>query len=324
MADDYYKILGVNRDAKKEEIKKAYKKLAMKFHPDKNKGDKEAEEKFKKINEAYAVLSDDKKRQHYDNFGAEDFSNRYTQEDIFKGFDFGSIFEEFGLGGDIFHTIFGGGGKSGRGGSAFTFNFGEGGSPFGAGGGSPFGGAQRQSRQSPPRSRNLDLETELKISLEEAVQGAKKSVSFNPGGGTDRIMITIPKGIEEGKKLKVKGKGSTDPFSGERGDLYCRISIEPSKEFKREGKDLILEKEVKLTELVLGGKVDVKTIDGKRMEMTIPPLTKNNATLRLKGKGIQTAGSGSGNLLVKLTAKLPDKLDDNQKELFRKLAETGL
>jgi curved DNA-binding protein len=317
MAEDYYQILGVNKNAKKDEIKKVYKKLAMKFHPDKNKGDKGAEEKFKKINEAYAVLSDDNKRKQYDNFGAEGFSNRFSQEDIFSGFDFGNLFDEFGMGGgggDIFSTFFGGGKK--KKGSAYSFNFGE-------GGGDPFG-RQTQGKRGPSPRQNLDRELELSLSFEESVMGGKKNVSFNSGSGPDRIMVSVPPGIENGKKLKVKGKGSHDAMSGKRGDLYCRIKIEPHAEFKRDGNDLIVEKEVRLTELILGGKVDVTTLDNIRIELKIPPLTRNNSFLRIKGKGVANSRGIPGNLLVRLSVKIPDKLKKEQKELFEKLAKTGL
>jgi curved DNA-binding protein len=315
MADDYYQILGVNKTAGKDEIKKAYKKLAMKFHPDRNKGDKQAEEKFKKIAEAYAVLSDEQKRKQYDNFGAEGFSNRYSQEDIFRGFDFGNIFEEFGMGGDMFSNFFGSAKKTGRG-SPFSFNF--------AGAEDPFGRERAQSRKTANPSRNLDRELELKITFEESIIGGKKTISFNTGGGMDRIIITIPPGIEEGKKLKVKGKGSVDPLSGRQGDLFCRIVILPHPDFKREGNDLVIEKEVALTDLVLGGKIDITTLDDARIELKIPPLTRNNSFLRIKGKGVANIRGIPGNLLVKLQAKLPDKLDSKQRELFEELAKTGL
>ena len=314
MAEDYYQLLGVSKGATKDEIKKAYKKLAMKYHPDKNKGDKQAEEKFKKINEAYAVLSDDSKRKQYDNFGAEGFSNRYSQEDIFKGFDFGNIFEEFGLGGDLFSTIFGGGkarpGKS----SGFSFNM----------GGNPFGGQAQPGFGSQRQAASLDREVELRLSFEEAIVGGKKSISLNTGTGIDRIIISVPPGIEEGKKLKVRGKGNADPLTGRRGDLFCKVSISAHPEFKRDGNDLILEKEVKLSELVLGGKVDVQTLDNARIELKIPPMTKNNSFLRIKGKGVANAKGIPGNLLVKLIIKLPSSLTKEQKELFQKLADTGL
>ncbi len=323
MAEDYYKLLGVSKSATKSDIKKAYKKLAMKFHPDKNPGNKQAEEKFKKINEAYAVLSDDNKRKQYDNFGAEGFSNRYSQEDIFRGFDFSNIFEEFGMGGDIFGNLFGGGSGPGRRagqGNPFSFNFGGNGS---GGGGDPFARSS-QGRKPASHPQNLDRELELKLTFEEAITGGKKSISFNAGSGMDRIIISVPAGIEEGKKLKVKGKGSADPHSGRKGDLYCKVIVTPHPHFKRDGTDLIIEKEVNITDLVLGGKIAVDTLDGAKIELKIPPLSKNNSFLRIKGKGVPSTKSLPGNLLVKLVAKLPEELDSKQKELFKKLAATGL
>jgi curved DNA-binding protein len=321
MAEDYYKVLGVNKSASKDEIKKAYKKLAMKHHPDRNKGDKKSEEIFKKINEAYAVLSDENKRKQYDQFGAEGFSNRFSTEDIFRGFDFGSILKEFGLGDDIFSSIFGGGGP-GAGGrrrpgrsSPFSFEFGGDGGPEGQPG---FG-------QAPRRPVNLDLETELSVTLQEAVYGSKKSIAVNMPSGTQRILVTIPPGIDSGKKLKVRGKGQKDNGSGRVGDLYCKISIQPHPAFTKEGRNLVVEKEVKLTDLVLGGAVKVETLDGKTLELQIPPLSKNNATLRVRGKGLPEIGkSSAGNLLVKLSASLPAELSDEQKELFEKLSDSGI
>jgi len=317
MAEDYYKILGVNKTASKDEIKKAYKKLALKHHPDRNKGDKQSEEIFKKINEAYAVLSDDNKRKQYDQFGAEGFSNRFSTEDIFRGFDFGSILKEFGLGDDIFSSIFGGGGsgrrRPGRS-SPFSFSFG-GDDMFEEQPG--FGPHQR-------RSVNLDLETELSVSLQEAVYGTKKSIAVNMPSGTQRILVTIPPGIDNGKKLKVRGKGQKDA-TGQTGDLYCRIAIKPHPRFQREGQNLITEKEVKLTDLVLGGAIKVETLDDKTLELQIPPLSKNNATLRIRGKGLPESGKiPPGNLMVKLSATLPVDLTDEQKELFEKLSESGI
>lgn len=312
MAENYYKILGVEKKASKEQIKKAYKKLAFKFHPDKNQGNKQSEEKFKKINEAYAVLSNDDKRRQYDQFGAEDFSNRFSQEDIFRGFDLGQIFEEFGFGQDLFSNILGAGSPSGRK-TPFSFDFGGG--SFGQK--ANFG---REGNQRPVR----DAEMELQLTLEEAVRGGKKTIALNSGSGVDKIILTVPAGIEEGKKLKVKGKGTVDPISGRRGDLYCKISIIPHQIFKREGQDLIMDKEVKLTALVLGGSVNITTLDQKNIELKIPALTKNNSFLRVKGKGVPVSAGKKGNLLVRLSARLPLKVDEKQKELFKELAETDL
>ena len=318
MAEDYYRILGVSKKASKEELKKAFRKLAMKYHPDKNKDDKAAEEQFKKINEAYAVLSNGKKKKQYDMFGAEGFSRRYSQEDIFKEFDFKNIFRESGFGdisggsgGDSFiHRIFGNMGRSRSSSSGFD-------NPFGNGG---FSGGSRQSRQTPQST-----ETELHISLLDTVQGAKKRISLDTGSGIETVDIAIPKGIEDGQKLRLKGKGPGDPFSGQRGDLFCKIIIDPHPLFKKKGKDLLVEKEVKLTELVLGGKVRISTIDNQEIELRIPANSKNNAMLRIKGRGIPgTKGSPGGNLLIRLQAKLPDSLDEVQQKLFEELAKTGV
>ncbi|RMD59444.1 MAG: J domain-containing protein [Nitrospirae bacterium] len=318
MAEDYYKILGVPRNATKEEIKKAYRKLALKYHPDRNPGDKKAEEMFKKVNEAYAVLSDDEKRKQYDMFGAEDFSKRYTEDDIFRGFDFGNIFREFGLGGlgeDIFSKLFRGTGKKRPRDTSFSFRF----------GGSPFTTEEVFERREAPQKGGQDAEVELHISLEEAVYGGKKTVSINTGPTVETITITIPPGIEEGKKLRIHGKGLMDPLTGRRGDLYCKIIITPHPLFKRKGKDLILEKEVKLTTMVLGGTIEVMTLDRKRLKLKVPPLTQNNAVLRIKGKGVPgVKGEAPGNLLVKLVVMLPRHLTPRQKELFEELAKTGL
>ncbi|MBU2645191.1 DnaJ domain-containing protein [bacterium] len=311
MAEDYYTTLGVQKNASKEEIKKAYKKLAMKYHPDKNKGDKASEERFKKISEAYAVLSDNEKKKQYDQFGAEGFSNRYSQEDIFKGFDIGSIFEEFGFGNNIFTTFSGGGGrKSARRRSGVPFDF-----ENGLFSGSSGSGVPREPQKT---------ELELSLTLEEAVIGGKKTVSFNTGSGVDKIILAIPPGIEAGKKLKVKGKGLSDPYTGQRGDLYCRIVIEPHPVFKREGSDLIMEKEVKLTDLVLGATINISTLDKKHIELKIPANSKNSSLLRIKGKGVPNSKGGPGNLLIRLSAILPEKLTPKQKELFKELSKTGL
>lgn len=316
MALDYYKVLGVNKSANKDEIKKAYRKLALKYHPDKNKGDKKAEEKFKEINEAYAVLSDEEKRKQYDMFGADGFSHRFSKEDIFRGFDFSSIFKEAGLGEDVFSSIFGGAKKS-HGRSGFSFSF---------GGGSPFQGAGPFAGQSTADAgMGQDAEVEFRLNLDEAVYGGKKSISFNAGKGIDTITLTIPAGIEEGKKLRVQGKGMYNPVTGQRGDLYCKVIINSHPDFKREGKDLILNKKVKLTGMILGGTIDIKTLDNKSLQLKIPPFSRNNSLMRIKGKGVPaTRGAEPGNLLVRLIAQLPTSLDEDQKELFERLSKTGL
>lgn len=315
MAEDYYQLLGVSKNASKDQIKKAYKKLAIKHHPDKNKGDKASEEKFKKINEAYAVLSNDEKRRQYDQFGAEGFSNRFSQEDIFSGFDIGNIFSEFGFDGgsgqNIFSSFFGGAqGKK----SNFSFDF---------------GGQQSDQRSSQRRSANSqpagkDIETELELTFLESVQGGKKTISFNTGQGIDKLVLAIPAGIESGKKLKLKNKGNPHPMTGIRGDLYCRIKVQPHEKFERDGYDIILKQEVKITDLLLGGSINTETLKGKQIELRIPPLSKNNSFLRIKGKGIINPKGEDGNLLIKLIAKIPEKVTKEQEELILKLRDLNL
>lgn len=307
MAEDYYKLLGVNKNASKDEMKKAFRKLAMKYHPDKNKDDKAAEEKFKKINEAYAVLSNDEKRKQYDMFGAEGFSRRFSQEDIFRGFNFSDVFREFGFGdmsgGDIFSGLFGGRRRSGGRGGFGRQNF------------------NRPGQQHQPQA----AETELHIGLEDAVLGAKKRVSLDTGRGTEVLDINIPRGIETGKKLRLRGKGPLDPLSGQRGDLLCKITIDPHPVFKQKGRDLIMEKPVKLTDMVLGGKIRVTTIDHKEIDLKVPAGSQNGCMLRIKGKGLPASGSSpDGNLLIKLQARLPSDLSERQRKLFEELAGTGL
>jgi len=311
MAEDYYKLLGVSKNATKDELKKAFRKLAMKYHPDKNKDDKAAEEKFKKINEAYAVLSNDEKRKQYDQFGAEGFSRKFSQEDIFNGFDFGSVFSEFGLGNDIFSNLFGGRRRPG-GGGGFSFNFG---SPFGGGA----GGYQQQSRR--PRQEEL----ELRVSLEDAVMGARRRVQLDTGSGPEILEVTIPQGITSGKKLRLRGKGSVDPMSGQRADLICKIKVDPHPLFEVKGQDLVMEAKVPLTDMVLGGSIQITTLDGSRIQLKVPPHSKNNSTLRVKGKGIPGGkGTEDGHLLVRLQAILPSDLNADQKRLFEELRKTGL
>ena len=179
---DYYKILGVNKNASDNEIKKAFRKLAMKYHPDRNKGDSQAEDRFKEVNEAYAVLSDKEKRQQYDMFGAEGFQQRFSQEDIFRNFDFGQIFKEFDFGSeDVFGRIFGGMGGGRR-------------RPFGRGAGGfhsgdPFGRMSRQPQ------KGVDLTLDMQVSLRDAVFGVSRTASFNRGGKVERVSVKIPPGI---------------------------------------------------------------------------------------------------------------------------------
>ena len=305
MAEDYYQALGVKKDASKEEIKKAYRKLAMKYHPDHTKGDKAAEEKFKKISEAYAVLSDEKKRKEYDTFGAEGFRQRFSQEDIFKGFDFGDIFREFGFGGDFF---------SGRGrGSGMRFNF---------GGGSPFG---PQAGQQQARMKGSDLVYELPLTLREVASGTTKTISLQHQGYSQKVTVKIPKGLISGKKLRLAGKGSPSPVGGPPGDLFIQANVLNDPLFRAEGYDLHMNQDLKLSEAVLGTQISVSTLDGKKLSLKIPPGTRPGTKMRMPGQGLPHMKSKKmGDLYVKIQVRLPSRLTDEQKNLIEKLAETGL
>ena len=214
---DYYKILGVDRKAPEAGLKKAYRKLAMKYHPDRNKGDRAAEERFKEVNEAYAVLSDKEKRRQYDMFGAEGFQQRFSQEDIFRNFDFGQVFKDFGFGSeDLLGRIFGGPG-SGR-----QRVFRRGSDSFG------FGGPSGRTGQQP--QKGADLVLDLEVSLKEAVFGGTRTVSFLRSGREERISITIPPGISSGKKLRLAGKGQEGRGAGrpETSSFASRERLTPS------------------------------------------------------------------------------------------------
>lgn len=312
---DYYEVLGVAKTSTPEELKKAYRKLALKYHPDKNPGDKKAEEKFKQISEAYAVLSDKDKRQQYDTYGAEGFQQRYSQEDIFRGADIGDILREFGI------NFGGGGGRT-------TFRSSRGGGdPFGSffqqgqGGPGGFGGFQQQGP--PPKGQDLSLE--LPINLEEVLHGVEKTISLGRGGKSDKVSVKIPAGIESGKKLRVTGKGNPSQFGGPSGDLYLLITVRPHEQFTREGDDLTVDQKVPYTTMVLGGKVDVPTLEGKTLSVKVPHATQANAKLRLKAHGLPAGPHGPrGDLYVRLNVEIPKSLDKEQKKLVGELQEKGL
>lgn len=309
MAEDYYQMLGVGKSASAEEIKKAYRKLAMKYHPDHAKGDKSSEEKFKKISEAYAVLSDKEKRKQYDTFGSEGFSQRFSQEEIFRGFDFNDILREFGFGGS--------GNFSGRGGQGMRFSFGSG-SPFG--GGSPFGsyGAQQQVKGS-------DLVYELPLTLREIITGTSKTISFEHKGRSERITVKIPKGMVTGKKIRLAGKGEQSPYGGSPGDLFIQSKMLGDPVFSMEGNDLVMEKQIRLSEALLGTSLSVPTPEGRELSLKVPAGTRHGTKMRLTGYGIPAMkGSKRGNLYVRIHITIPKKLTADQKKIIEKLAAAGL
>ncbi len=305
---DYYKILGIEKSASPAEIKKAYRKLALKYHPDKNKGDKASEEKFKEISEAYAVLSDPEKKKQYDTYGSTGFHQRYSQEDIFRNFNLDDILNQFGFGGQ------GGGGS-------FRMNMGGAGrnSFFGQGAGGGCGASCR------PPAKGQDLTYQLSVTLEEVLHGAEKSIALRHNGTPHNVNVKVPKGIEAGKKLRLKGKGGQAPSGGQAGDLFLKVDIAPHERFTRDGDNLILEQKIPFSQACLGAKVEVETLEGKKFMVNVPPGMQGDAKLRLKGHGLPSGPlSGRGDLYVKIGVMIPKELGEDQQEILGKLQEIGL
>ncbi len=292
---DYYQILNISKSATDTEIKKAYRKLAMKYHPDHSKGDKHAEEMFKKVSEAYAVLSDKEKRHQYDTFGSTDFHQRFSQEDIFRNVDLGDILKEFGFGGQ---------------GGRFSF-----------GGGSPFGGKQR--RRAPVKGS--DLVYELPLTLQEVAQGTNKTITFQHQGRNENISVKIPPGMITGKKLRLSGKGEQSGYGGPPGDLYIKSRVSADSVFTSEEYDLHTTITIRLSESLLGAQVGVPTIDGGELNLKIPPGTSHKTRMRLSGHGLpRMKGGTKGDLYVTVSVNNTKELTAEQKKIVEELAATGL
>ena len=306
-AKDYYKTLGVSKTATQDDVKKAFKNLAFKYHPDKNPGDKKSEDRFKEVNEAYAVLSDEKKRRQYDQFGDSGFHQRFSQEDIFKGFDINDIFREMG---------FGGGGRAGgraggrqRGGG---FNMED---LFGGGGG--FGGRQAYAQ------KGQDFTMDLFVDFLEAVHGIEKTIESMFDGSRRQVKVRIPAGISSGQKLRLTGKGGEAGPGMPPGDLYLNIQVHEHPYFKRDGDDIILSREIKISEAVLGTSIEVPTLQESK-QVKVPAGIQNNTKLRLRGYGIPHFGKpGKGDQLVHITIAVPRDLNALQRKLFEELAREG-
>jgi molecular chaperone DnaJ len=348
---DYYDVLGVNKSASPEDIKSAYRKLAVKYHPDKNPGDKAAEDKFKEASEAYSILSDKSKKENYDNFGHAAFENGGGGQGGFGGFggsDFSDIFEDF---------------------------FGD----FG-------GGGRRNSRRS-SSNRGSDLRYDLSITLEEAYSGKKQNIQFSssdkcntckgngskPGFSADRctycggngkvrsnqgfftvqqtcpqcsgsgeeitnpcndcggsgnkqtskkISVTIPKGVDDGTRIRLAGKGEAGSRGGANGDLYLFINVKSHELFKRSDENLFFEFPISIADAALGTTIEIPTIDSGKAKIKIPEGTQTGKQFRLKGKGMPyMRGNGAGDLYVQINTEVPISLNKEQKELLEKFRE---
>jgi curved DNA-binding protein len=294
---NYYEILGIPKDASKDVIKDAYRKLALQYHPDRNKSPG-AEEKFKEISEAYAVLSDDEKRQQYDNLGKTGFDQKYTREDIFRGADFDSIFRDMGVSsgfGDLFSVF--------------------------------FNGQDFIQRQRPIRGR--DIGYEVYITLEEAAHGVEKEIPIQRiekdrkrlVRRERKITVKIPVGIPEGYRLRLPGEGDAPPEKGPSGDLYIIIHTMPHQYFKREGDDLLYNLHINIPQAALGTEVTIPAIEGKAA-LRIHPGTQPGQILRVKGRGMpRMDGYGRGDLRVRVNVVVPKKLTQHQRALLEELSK---
>jgi curved DNA-binding protein len=322
---DYYRILGISKDAGQDEVKKAYRKLAVKYHPDKNPDDKGAEERFKEVSEAYEVLRDPEKRKKYDRLGANWEQFEHTGPGDF-GYSRGRGGSGGRPGGGTYYfegdpgDLFGGSGAGGGFSDFFRAFFGEMGGP-GGGFGGPFTGFDEQRPGAGRRvtsRRGSDMQAEMEISLSEAYLGTTRVFSVDG----EKLRVKLKPGTYDGQEVRIRGKGGRGGSDGESGDLYIRIRVRPGENFELVGNDLIYQARVDLFTAVLGGKLELDSPAGK-LSVNIPAGSQNGKKLRLKGRGMpeyDRAGR-SGDLIVQLNVAIPQNLSKEEQELFRKLKE---
>jgi DnaJ-class molecular chaperone with C-terminal Zn finger domain len=293
---DYYKVLGINKNATIDEIKAAYRKLARKHHPDLNPNDKEANKKFQQINEANEVLSDPEKRKKYDQYGkdwkhAEEFEKQRQQQRQYSGHGGGQTFSG-GFGEEDFSDFFA----------------------------SMFGGGERGGKNRQTKFRGQDYNAELQLNLTDAYKTHQQTITIND----KNVRITIPAGIENGQQIRLKGYGAPGVNGGPNGDLYITFSLTNNTQFKRMGNDLYTTVDIDLYTAVLGGEVTIDTLSGK-VKLKVKPETQNGTKIRLKGKGfpVYKKEGEFGDLFITFSVKIPTNLTEKQKELFKELEKTS-
>lgn len=307
MSEDLYQTLGVNRQSDKDEIQKAYRKLARKYHPDMNLDDEKSQVKFKRVQEAYDVLSDPDKRAAYDRYGADFEKVRSSGFNPAAGAG-GTSFEGLDL-----EQIFGGA----RGGDGFQNGF----SDFfeqlmgsGATGGGRGGGGGRRTRTAQP-TVGENIRYELHIPLKKALTGGQHEFYLPADAGRQKIAFSVPPGIESDSKMRLRGKGYASPSGGPAGDLILVIHVDEHPLIRRQGKNLVITLPVTFKEATLGAKVEVPTPKGTLM-MTIPPGSSGGRRLRLKGQGVDNGKGPAGDILIELQIALPDRIEESAKELI--------
>ena len=306
---DYYQSLGITKPATPDEIKKAFRKLARKYHPDVNPGDPAAERRFKELNEAHEVLSDPVTRRKYDELGANWKHYERAQAS-------GQPFDGGGPSGAGFRTMSEDDVRNAFGNDPFSDFF----QTFFRGTSGPFGGVRRQRHATHQRGRHV--EHELELDLEDACTGATRRLTVTMGGRARNVDVRIPPGVTEGSKVRVAGEGERGTGGTAAGDLYLRVRLAPHQVFDRRGQNLEVTVDVPLTTAVLGGEIDVPTIEGTTVRLKIPATTQHGQKLRIKGRGMPTVRRGGqrGNLYAVLRVKLPERLTAEERTHYEALA----